>query len=97
MGYYDGYNDFLDLKFYWIGWKWGWAISKIKDSNGEIKVRLMKCKKLDDFPETEMFEWEELDPSERENLNISGGRINFKNEEELMACFSELIEVFKTI
>jgi len=88
-------NDFLSLKFYWFGWKWGFAIMEIRDSRGEHKIRLSKCQKLDNFPETEMFSWVEVDESEMENLKQSGGHINFKSRDNLLACFEKLLEVFE--
>jgi len=90
-------NDFLDLDFYWIGWSWGWAILTLRDANGEIKVRLAKCKKDREFPETQMFEWGELNPEEKENLTESGGHVNFKNMKEVEACFSKLRERFESL
>ncbi len=41
---------------------------EIRDSRGEHKIRLSKCQKLDNFLETEMFAWVEVDESEMENL-----------------------------
>lgn len=96
MKYNNGYdNEVLDLWFYWIGWSWGWAIKIIRDSNGEVKKRLTKCRKEDEFSETEMFEWEHLDPEEIINLKESGGHVNFKRINELEACYSKLRELFE--
>ena len=90
-------NDFLDLDFYWIGWSWGWAISTLRDPNGEIKVRIAKVKKNNEFPETEMFDWDELNPREKANLKESGGHVNFKNIREVEAVFSKLREKFESL
>lgn len=88
-------NDFLSLKFYWFGWRWGFAIMELIDSNGEHKVRLAKCKKNRDFPETEMFSWEDVNEFEIVNLTQSGGHINFKSRDNVVACFEEVIEMFE--
>jgi len=90
--YYD--NEVLALFFYWIGWSWGWAIKIIRDSNMETKIRLTKCKKENEFPETKMYEWEEIDPDEINNLKEAGGHVNFKKKWELEECFSKLEELF---
>lgn len=84
-------TEYLSLAFYWIGWKWGYAIMKIKDSNNDIKIRLSKCKILEGFPETSMFEWEELDVSNLSYLT-QVNHINFKKKQEVESCFLTLLE-----
>ena len=84
-------TTYLSLSFYWIGWKWGYAIMKIVDSNDEIKIRLSKCRILRDFPETEMYEWEDIDPIHINSLKQSN-HVNFKSEREVDAIFFRLKE-----
>ena len=91
-------TKYNSLSFYWIGWKWGYAIMKIVDSNNEIKIRLSKCKIVDDFPETAMYEWEDVDPMYIVNKNITQvNHINFKTIEEMEACFSAVRDAFQEI
>ena len=75
-----------NLSFYWLGWNWGYAIMLIMDTNREFKVRLAKCKKLTNFPKTEMYKWENVDEKKIANLS-QVNHINFKTFEELKACF----------
>ncbi|TFF63640.1 MAG: hypothetical protein EU521_00860 [Promethearchaeota archaeon] len=86
MSYTTNYES---LNFYYIGGLWGYAVMSIADENGERKVRLSKCKKQKEFPETAKFEWVEVDPSEVSNLS-QVNHINFKSEDEINACFSKL-------
>jgi len=89
-------TKYISLSFYWIGWKWGYAIMKIVDSNNETKIRLSKCRIVDNFPETTMYEWEDVDPSYVENKNITQvNHINFKTVEEVEACFTAIKEAFQ--
>ena len=91
-------TKYISLSFYWIGWKWGYAIMKINDSNNETKIRLSKCKIVDNFPETTMYEWEDVDPIYVENKNITQvNHINFKTIEEMEACFTAVRETFQEI
>ncbi len=91
-------TKYISLSFYWIGWKWGYAIMKIVDSNNETKIRLSKCKIVDNFPETTMYEWEDVDPIYVVNKNITQvNHINFKTVEEMEACFTAVREAFQEI
>ena len=91
-------TKYNSLSFYWIGWKWGYAVMKIIDSNNETKIRLSKCKIVDHFPETTMYEWEDIDPIYVANKNITQvNHINFKTIEEMEACFTGVREAFQEI
>ena len=89
MVYRTEYTEFYSLNFYWIGWKWGYAVMRILDTNGVSKLRLAKCMIKREFPETEMYEWVKLDSKEVGNLKQIQ-KINFKSLDELEACFKEL-------
>ena len=93
MVYRTEYTEFNSLNFYWIGWKWGYAVMRILDNNGVTKLRLAKCTKNYSFPETEMYDWVKLDSREVSNLT-QNQKINFKTLEELEACFEELRKEF---
>lgn len=86
-------TEYLSLKFYWIGWKWGYAIMKIRDSNNEIKYRLSKCKIENGFPETEMYEWEDVEIENMEYLT-QPNHINFKTKQEVETCFNAILNQF---
>ncbi len=84
------------LSFYWKGWQWGYAIMRIRDTNGDVKLRLAKCKKHHGFPKTIMHEWDRIDESEIENLS-QVNHVNFKTVEELKACYLRLLEEFQEV
>lgn len=48
-------SRYVSLSFYWVGWKWSYAIMKIIDLNNAVKNRLFKCKMQDNFSETTMY------------------------------------------
>ena len=96
MGLITSSSDYLSLQFYWIGWKWGYAVMKIIDSNNITKIRLSKCKIQESFPETTMYEWEEVDPVNIDYLK-QPNHINFKSIEEMETCFSALREEFNEL
>lgn len=89
-------SRYVSLSFYWVGWKWGYAIMKIIDLNNVVKIRLLKCKMLDNFPETTMYEWEEVDPVNIDYLT-QPNHINFKSIEEMETCFSVVREEFNEL
>lgn len=70
-------SDYLSLQFYSIGGKWGYAIMRLKDSSSVEKVRLAKCKKLDEFPSTKKYEWTEVPVVHVKDLS-QVQKINFK-------------------
>ncbi len=70
-------SDYLSLQFYSIGGKWGYAILRLKDSSGVEKVRLAKCKKLDEFPSSKKYEWTEVPVVHVKDLS-QVQKINFK-------------------
>jgi len=82
---------YTKLLFYWKGWRWGFAIMHIEDSNGEEKIRLAKCKVEVGFPKTTMYEWEEIPVYYITNL-IQSNKINFKSKDNLEDIF-ELLEI----
>ena len=42
-------TEYEGLQFYYIGGLWGFAIMRLKDANGDVKIRLAKCKKKKDL------------------------------------------------
>jgi hypothetical protein len=76
------------LSFYYIGGRWGYAIMRIVDSSKEMKLRLAKCKKQDEFPQTKKYEWEDVDVKHVEHMS-QVQRINFKPTDN----FSNIAEV----
>ena len=70
-------SDYLSLQFYSIGGKWGYAILRLKDSSNVEKVRLAKCKKLDEFPPSKKYEWTEVPVVHVKDLS-QVQKINFK-------------------
>ena len=86
MVYITEFTEYHSFSFYWIGWRWGYAIMHIRDTKEVLKIRLAKVKIKRNFPETKMFEWVDLDPNEIINLT-QVQKINFKTEREVIACF----------
>ena len=89
-------SRYVSLSFYWVGWKWGYAIMKIIDLNNAVKNRLLKCKMQDNFSETTMYEWKEVDPVNIDYLT-KPNHTNFKSIEEMETCFSALREEFNEL
>ena len=87
---------YYSLSFYWKWWQWGYAIMRIRDTNGDVKLRLAKCKKHHGFPKTIMHEWDRVDESEIENLS-QVNHVNFKTVEKLKACYLRLLEEFQDV
>ena len=84
-------NDYLSLQFYSIGGKWGYAIIRLQDSNKELKVRLVKAKKLDDFPVTKKYTWEEVPVEHIKNLS-QVQKINFKPTDNFQIIANKILE-----
>lgn len=84
-------SRYLSLSFYWIGWKWDYAIMKIIDSNNEEKLRLSKCRILTGFPKTVMYERVDIDPIYVNSLK-QANHVIFKSEREIDVCFFRLKE-----
>jgi hypothetical protein len=93
MSYETNYES---LSFYYIGGLWGYAVMVIADEDGERKLRLSKCKKQKNFPETAKSHWMEMKPSEVSNLS-QVNHINFKSVDEINACFSKLQSEFRNL
>ena len=91
-----GTTLYTKLLFYWIGWKWGYAIMNIIDDNGEYKVRLAKCKIDEDFPDTSMYEWEEVPVRYVTNLS-QVNKINFKQKDDIQLIFEVLAIEFEKL
>ena len=87
-------TEYEGLQFYYIGGLWGFAIMQLKDANGEVKIRLAKCKKKKEFPSTDKFEWWSVDPVHVKDLS-QVNKINFKRIEEFEACYSKVKEEFE--
>ncbi|MGV9173613.1 MAG: hypothetical protein ACOC35_13770 [Promethearchaeia archaeon] len=84
-------TDYLSLSFLSIGGLGGYAVMRIADANGQEKLRLAKCKKTRDFPETDKWVWEEVDPGHINDLS-QVNHINFKSEKGISLCFEKLQE-----
>ncbi|RLI70393.1 hypothetical protein DRO91_01730 [Candidatus Heimdallarchaeota archaeon] len=84
-------SDYLSLQFYSIGGKWGYAIIRLQDSNKELKVRLVKAKKLDDFPATKKYTWEEVPVEYIKNLS-QVQKINFKPTDNFQIIANKILE-----
>jgi len=91
---YDTTYEALD--FYWIGGLWGYAIIRLKDYNGEHKIRLAKCKKKQGFPNTDKFEWWKVNPEHIKELS-QVNKINFKRKGEFESCYGKVLERFKEL
>ena len=89
-------TNYEELFFYWLGGYWGYAIIKIRDDKGVVKIRLSKCKKKKEFPSTDKLEWWNVDPQHIKNLS-QVNHINFKSKEEFESCYSKIIEEFEKI
>ena len=89
-------TQYEGLQFYWIGGLWGYAILHIRDNNGELKLRLSKCKKKKEFPKTDKKEWWKVDIKHISDLS-QVNHINFKSKEEFESCYSKIIEEFEKI
>ena len=87
----EEFTTYKKIFFYWIGWKWGYAIMPIIDNYGEEKLRLIKCKIYEGFPETTMYEWEEV-PVDYINYLNQSNRINFKRKDK-----DNLEEIFEML
>ena len=70
-------TNYESLQFYYIGGRWGYAIMRLVDSKKDVKIRLAKCKKNDEFPQSKKYEWTEI-PIEHVNNLSQVQKINFK-------------------
>ncbi len=70
-------SEYQTLSFYSIGGKWGYAIMRLMDSSKVMKVRLAKCKKGDDFPQSKKYEWTDIPVEHVANFS-QVQKINFK-------------------
>jgi len=86
-------TTYISLSFLGIGGRWGYAVMRIEDSNGQEKLRLAKCRKTWDFPETENWVWEDVDPYYIDELS-QVNHINFKSEEGISMAFEKLLEEY---
>ena len=89
-------TEYLNLNFLWIGGSWGYASMKIRDDKGVVKIRLAKCKRKGEFPRTEKFIWEEVNPTEISNLN-QVQKINFKRLKEFEYIIDRVKEDLNSI
>mgnify|MGYP006295798735 CR=1 FL=1 len=87
-------TTYISLSFLGIGGRWGYAVMRIEDSNGQEKLRLAKCKTTWDFPETEDWVWEDVDPVYIDELS-QVNHINFKSEEGIAMVFDKLLEEYE--
>jgi len=89
-------SEFTKLKFYYIGGKWGYALIRLIDANKEVKVRLAKCKKADDFPSTKKYEWADVPAKHVYDLS-QVQKINFKPTDNFEVMAKEIIKELEEI
>lgn len=89
-------SEFTKLKFYSIGGKWGYAIIRLIDANKEVKVRLAKCKKGDEFPATKKYEWTDVPAKHVYDLS-QVQRVNFKPTDNFDNIAKEVIKELEEI
>ncbi|NHJ85651.1 MAG: hypothetical protein FK734_09330 [Asgard group archaeon] len=87
----DYKSTYQALSFYSIGGLWGYAIIRLIDSNGEEKVRLAKCKKKQEFPNTKKYTWEDVPTEQMANLS-QVQKINFKPTDNFQTIADKIIE-----
>ena len=91
------YNtNYESLIFYLLGGGWGYAIMRIRDNNGSLKLRLSKCKIRGEFPNSAKRKWEKIDLAHINNLS-QVNHINFKKFSELDSIYTKLQEEFEEI
>lgn len=89
-------SEFTKLRFYSIGGLWGYAIIRLIDSNKEVKVRLAKCKKQEDFPQTDKYKWTDVPAEHVKNLS-QVQRINFKPTDNFDNIAKEIVKELEEI
>lgn len=89
-------SEYQSLKFYSIGGLWGYALMRLVDSNNEMKVRLAKCKKQENFPSTKKYEWEDVPVENVENMS-QVQRINFKPTDNFNLLAEKIIEELEEV
>jgi hypothetical protein len=89
-------SEYKKLSFYSIGGLWGYAIMRLVDSNKVMKLRLAKCKKQEEFPQTKKYEWEEVDVKHVEHFS-QVQRINFKPTDNFENIAEAIVKELATI
>lgn len=89
-------TNYESLLFYLLGGGWGYAIMRIRDNNGSLKLRLSKCKIKGGFPNSEKRKWVKIDLTHINNMS-QVNHINFKKFSELDSIYTKLQEEFEEI
>ena len=89
-------TNYESLIFYLLGGGWGYAIMRIRDNNGSLKLRLSKCKIRGEFPNSAKRRWEKIDLTHINNMS-QVNHINFKKFSELDSIYTKLQEEFEEI
>jgi len=92
----DYSSEYQSLSFYSIGGLWGYAMIRLVDSNKEMKLRLAKCKKTQDFPATKKYTWEEVPVENMEHLS-QVQKINFKPTDNFPVLAEKVIQELEEI
>lgn len=92
----DYKSEYQSLSFYSIGGLWGYAMIRLLDSNKEMKLRLAKCKKTQDFPATKKYTWEEVPVENMEHLS-QVQKINFKPTDNFPVLAEKVIQELEEI
>ena len=89
-------SEYKKLSFYSIGGKWGYAIMRLVDSSKVMKLRLAKCKKHDEFPQTEKYKWIDVDVKHVEHFS-QVQKINFKPTDNFDNIATEIVKELEEI
>lgn len=89
-------SEYQTLSFYSIGGKWGYAIMRLMDSSKVLKVRLAKCKKGDEFPQTKKYEWTDVPVEHVEHMS-QVQKINFKPTDNFQNLADKIINELATV
>lgn len=89
-------SEYKKLTFYSIGGLWGYAIMRLVDSSKEMKLRLAKCKKQNEFPQTEKYKWIDVDVKHVEHFS-QVQKINFKPTDNFDNIAKEIVKELEEI
>ncbi|NHJ41347.1 MAG: hypothetical protein FK731_15045 [Asgard group archaeon] len=87
----DYKSEYKKLTFYSIGGLWGYALMRLVDSSKEMKLRLAKCKKQNEFPQTEKYKWVEVDVEHVKHFS-QVQKINFKPTDNFDNIAKEVVK-----
>jgi hypothetical protein len=89
-------SEYTKLMFYYIGGKWGYALIRLIDSSKEVKLRLAKCKKQEEFPKTDKYKWTEVPAKHVYDLS-QVQKINFKPTDNFDNIAKEIVKELEEI